>query len=57
MENVVIKKVEDQDAFSITAGWHGEERVYVNLSIINIDSEQTELISIRIANLLKEIEL
>lgn len=56
MKNVKIKPV-DEDGCAISAGLHGEERVYVNLSTINIDTEQTELIAIRIANLLKDFEL
>lgn len=56
MENVKIK-----DANCITAGTFESPRVFVNLLVVDIEGEEQtekmEMLSIRIANLLKEIEL
>lgn len=56
MENVKIK-----DAHSITAGTFESPRVFINLLVVDIEGEeQTEemnLLSVKIANLLKETEL
>lgn len=56
MENVKIK-----DANCITAGTFESPRVFINLLVVDIEGEeQTEemnLLSIKIANLLKELEL
>ena len=56
MENVKIK-----DANCITAGTFESPRLYVSLLVVDIEGEEQpekmELLSIRIANLLKEIEL
>lgn len=56
MENVKIK-----DANCITAGTFESPRVYVSLLVVDSEGEgqpeKMELLCIKIANLLKEIEL